>query len=689
MRTKGATSMAAISVSLACWLIHAFGAPAQAQTASVAFSVSPNTFRAGGSASAQLSVTRTTVSPASLSSGDSFTFVFDSSVGTVSSILGPVSVNSASLAPGDFSASFTPTQVVISYNGQAKAFSFGDTLGVEVSFSAGSHVGTGKVSFLSRFTGSVNGSLPYTAVSIVDFANSGLASIVHDGTLAGNGTSATPLAVVAGSVAVATDATTLIGNGTTGMPLGVKAGSLPISTDATTLTGNGTTALPLGVKAGSLPIATDATTLTGNGTTGMPLGVKAGSLPIAHDGTMTGNGTTGTPLSVKGGSVAVATDGTTLAGNGTTATPLAVKAGSLPIATDAATLTGNGTTATPLAVKAGSLPVATDGTTLTGNGTSATPLGVAAGGVAIAHDGTMTGNGTTGSPLGIALPLDLEIPGDFITGVKIHSLGNGGAGMDVTGGAGTFPQVGGAAVTATGGAADGGNSGGDAIDAIAGHGGFGDGFAGLFEGAVAIHGPLVIEGNVTKSSGSFKIDHPLDPANKYLYHSFVESPDMMNIYNGNARLDSNGEAVVELPAWFGALNKDFRYLLTPIGAPAPGLYIAEQVAENHFKIAGGASGMMVSWQVTGIRQDAWANAHRIPVEELKADPERGHYIHPELFDQPEEKNMVWARRPQLMQRVKERREQQTKQARAGSSAAAAIPGSSDSNAPAKATAGNH
>jgi hypothetical protein len=603
----------------------------------------------------------------------------------VSSLLGPVSINSANLSPSDFSASFSPTQVVISYNGQTKPFSFGDTLGVEVTFNASSHVGTGKVSLSSRFTGSVNGNLPYTAVSIVDFANSGIASVVHDGTLTGNGTSGAPLGVVPDSVAVATDGTTINGNGTTTLPLGVKVGSLPIATDGTTLNGNGTTTLPLGVKVGSLPIATDGTTLNGNGTTTLPLGVKVGSLPITTDGTtLNGNGTTTLPLGVKAGSVAITHDGT-MTGNGTTATPLGVAAGGVAITHDG-TMTGNGTTATPLGVAVGGVAVTHDGT-MTGNGTTATPLGVAAGGVAITHDTTMTGNGTTGAPLGIALPLDLEIPGNNITGVTVHSLGLSSAALDVTAGPstglGTAP-----AFTATGGG-DTGLGGGDAIHAIAGGvGTFGEGFSGLFQGPFEIMGPLAVGGNVSKSSGSFKIDHPLDPANKYLYHSFVESPDMMNIYNGNATLDSSGEAVIELPAWFSVLNKDFRYLLTPIGAPAPGLYIAEQITDNHFKIAGGASGMTVSWQVTGIRQDAWANAHRIPVEELKPDRERGYYIHPELFDQPEEKSLMWALRPELMKSVKERREQQKKQDQARGGAAATGPRSSDSNASAKPAAGN-
>ena len=164
-----------------------------------------------------------------------------------------------------------------------------------------------------------------------------------------------------------------------------------------------------------------------------------------------------------------------------------------------------------------------------------------------------------------------------------------------------------------------------------------------------------VDGNLSKAGGSFKIDHPLDPANKYLYHSFVESPDMMNIYNGNATLDGNGEAVVTLPDWFETLNRDFRYQLTAVGAPGPNLYVAEEIFGNHFKIAGGRPGAKVSWQVTGIRQDAWANAHRIPVEVEKPEVERGFYLHPELFGAPEEKGILWATAPKAMEQWKEAR----------------------------------
>jgi hypothetical protein len=156
-------------------------------------------------------------------------------------------------------------------------------------------------------------------------------------------------------------------------------------------------------------------------------------------------------------------------------------------------------------------------------------------------------------------------------------------------------------------------------------------------GTVTVAGNLTVSGTLSKHAGSFKIDDPLDPANKYLYHSFVESPDMKNIYDGTALLNKKGEAIIELPEWFQALNRDFRYQLTAIGAPGPNLYVAEEVANNHFKIAGGKPGMKVSWQVTGTRQDVYANAHRIPVVEEKSEAERGTYSYPELYAQPPEK----------------------------------------------------
>lgn len=163
--------------------------------------------------------------------------------------------------------------------------------------------------------------------------------------------------------------------------------------------------------------------------------------------------------------------------------------------------------------------------------------------------------------------------------------------------------------------------------------------AGDFVGDVEIFGNLSVSGSVSKGSGAFKIDDPIDPARKFLSHSFVESPDMMDIYNGNVVLDADGQAWVEMPKWFQALNKDFRYQLTAIGGPGPNLYIAQKVRQNRFKIAGGSPGLEVSWQVTGVRHDPYANAHRIKVEEPKPSEEVGYYLHPEVYGQPREKSV--------------------------------------------------
>ena len=166
---------------------------------------------------------------------------------------------------------------------------------------------------------------------------------------------------------------------------------------------------------------------------------------------------------------------------------------------------------------------------------------------------------------------------------------------------------------------------------------------------LVVQGDLTVTGNVSKGGGSFKIDDPLDPANKYLYHSFVESPDMMDIYNGVATMDADGEIWITLPQYFQALNRDFRYQLTSIGKPQPDIYIAEEISGNKFKIGGGKPGAKVSWQVTGIRHDAYADAHRIPVEEAKPQDEQGHYLHPELFGASPEKTVGYKASPAVPQ----------------------------------------
>jgi hypothetical protein len=171
--------------------------------------------------------------------------------------------------------------------------------------------------------------------------------------------------------------------------------------------------------------------------------------------------------------------------------------------------------------------------------------------------------------------------------------------------------------------------------------------------AAFFNGNVDVDGNLSKAAGSFKIDHPLDPANKYLYHSFVESPDMKNIYDGNVVTDAGGDAVVTLPEWFETLNRDFRYQLTVIGQFAQAI-IASEIANNQFHIKTDKPNVKVSWQVTGIRQDAWANAHRIPVEELKPEGERGLYLHPELFGVAAEKSIGARKYPIVQKMLKEK-----------------------------------
>ncbi|MCP9763417.1 hypothetical protein [Lacihabitans soyangensis] len=168
------------------------------------------------------------------------------------------------------------------------------------------------------------------------------------------------------------------------------------------------------------------------------------------------------------------------------------------------------------------------------------------------------------------------------------------------------------------------------IQNIAIYGGLGEtasitDFAGYFSGNVHVNGIL------SKSSGTFKIDHPLDPENKTLSHSFVESPEMMNIYNGNITTDNNGESVVQLPTYFEALNENFRYQLTVIGKFAQAI-VFEKIKGNSFKIKTDLANTEVSWQVTGTRKDAFAKQNPIVVEQNKADKDKGKYLNPKAFN---------------------------------------------------------
>lgn len=131
----------------------------------------------------------------------------------------------------------------------------------------------------------------------------------------------------------------------------------------------------------------------------------------------------------------------------------------------------------------------------------------------------------------------------------------------------------------------------------------------------------------------------------FLAHSFVESSERKNVYDGVAVADGQGKAVVQLPPWFETLNTDLRYQLTPIGEPAPNLHVAEEVSNGRFKVAGAPAGLRFSWQITGVRQDEWAKSHPLLVEDLKQGPERGRYLNPELYGRPREEGIERIRHP--------------------------------------------
>lgn len=141
---------------------------------------------------------------------------------------------------------------------------------------------------------------------------------------------------------------------------------------------------------------------------------------------------------------------------------------------------------------------------------------------------------------------------------------------------------------------------------------------------------LDIRGTVSKGVGTFVIDHPQDPARKILKHSFLESPEAKNIYEGIAKLDEKGEITIELPEYFEALNKDFRYQFFPMEQAMPNLYIKRKVKDNRFIIAGGKPFGTISWQVTGVRHDPYIEANPIRVEVEKGPGElvnKGECLH--------------------------------------------------------------
>ena len=229
--------------------------------------------------------------------------------------------------------------------------------------------------------------------------------------------------------------------------------------------------------------------------------------------------------------------------------------------------------------------------------------------------------------------------------VGVEGEGGNGAGNDGGGIGGVFD---GGTVTGSGQSGDGIAASAGSVLSAQGT----SGYAGTFEGNVNV------TGTISSMTGDVKMDHPLDPANKYLVHASVESSEMMNIYTGNVVTDESGSATVALPSWFESLNTDFRYQLTTIGQDAHA-WISQEVQSGKFAIRTNAPQVKVSWQITAVRQDAYAKAHPLFAEQEKPANERGYYIHPELYGQPEQKQTEWGRRPERMRHMEAMRERAT------------------------------
>ena len=124
------------------------------------------------------------------------------------------------------------------------------------------------------------------------------------------------------------------------------------------------------------------------------------------------------------------------------------------------------------------------------------------------------------------------------------------------------------------------------------------------------NGTSSFAGALSKGSGSFKIDHPLESKKDthHLYHSFIEGPSVDNLYRGTVTLN-NGIATINLDAvsnmtegTFVALNREVQcYTTNETDWDA----VKGNVEGNILTIScqNTSSSATVSWLVIGERQD--------------------------------------------------------------------------------------
>jgi hypothetical protein len=267
-----------------------------------------------------------------------------------------------------------------------------------------------------------------------------------------------------------------------------------------------------------------------------------------------------------------------------------------------------------------------------GNATVTGNLGVGTGTATVTHrfeaivdENNNTGavnilNGTTPfSPVGSRL------------GLLAASVGNGGT---------LNKGVYGAAVSSGGNNCYGvhGHAGGSALNygVLGSASGGSSNYAGFFNGEL-------FASSVSGGIKAFMIDHPLDPENKVLTHSCVESDQRMNLYRGLATTDSRGYATIAVPSWFEALNEDILYQLTVIDTEDSASFtmakVVRELRSGTFRIRSSVGRTKVSWMLTGKRHDPTSQHYPLEVERLKTDGERGRYYEPEAYGKPKSLGM--------------------------------------------------
>lgn len=161
-------------------------------------------------------------------------------------------------------------------------------------------------------------------------------------------------------------------------------------------------------------------------------------------------------------------------------------------------------------------------------------------------------------------------------------------------------------------------------------------YGGYFEG-------LLYANNASAGVKNFMIDHPLDPANKVLTHSSVESDQRMNLYRGSIRTNGKGYATMTVPSWFTALNEDIKYQLTVVDEADSSSFVLAKVVKrlrnNQFSIRTSQPNIDVDWMLTGERHDPTANHYPLRVERDKTVSERGKYYDPAAYGKPDKLGM--------------------------------------------------